>query len=73
MPPHAKTGFIVIAPDRGALGNQDIWAVFNEFKAAYAPASLVFVRRAYKGSAAELLRLLTPGSAQPSPAGLLTW
>ena len=39
----------VIAPDRGALGNQDIWAVFNEFKAAYAPASLVFVRRAYKG------------------------
>lgn len=51
-PVHAApptTGFLVIAPDRGALGNQDIQGLFEEFKAGYAPASLVFVGRDYKG------------------------
>ncbi|MER3425500.1 MAG: hypothetical protein C4293_21950 [Nitrospiraceae bacterium] len=33
-------GFLVIAPDRGFLGNQEIRAVFDEFKSAYPRSAL---------------------------------
>lgn len=49
----AKTGFLIVAPDRGALGNQDIRALFAEFSASYSPASLVFVGRDYRGVGSE--------------------
>lgn len=45
----AATGFLVVAPDRGFLGNQEIRAVFEQFKRSYAPASLIFVGRDYAG------------------------
>src|SRR5512145_3083504 len=45
----AGTGFLVVAPERGFLGNQEIRAVFEDFKATYAPASLIFVGRDYTG------------------------
>lgn len=37
-----KTGFLVMAPDRGYLGNQEIEAVFTEFAKQY-PARLIFI------------------------------
>jgi hypothetical protein len=49
-PVHAATsttGFLLIAPDRGYLGNQDIRLAFDEFKTSYSPASLVFVGSEY--------------------------
>jgi hypothetical protein len=51
-PTHAalpKTGFLVVAPDRGFLGNQEIRAVFDDFKITYPTASLIFIGRDYAG------------------------
>ena len=45
----AGTGFLIVAPDRGFLGNQEIRAVFEDFKATYTAASLIFVGRDYAG------------------------
>ena len=45
----AKTGFLLIAPDRGFLGNQDIQDVFMAFKSTY-PAALAFAGREYSGA-----------------------
>ena len=45
----SKTGFLVVAPDRGFLGNQEIRAVFDDFKATYPTASLIFIGRDYAG------------------------
>jgi hypothetical protein len=39
--------FCVVAPDRGFLGNQEIQAVFQEFKKSYSPASLALIGRDY--------------------------
>lgn len=74
QPVHAaptKTGFLVIAPDRGALGNQDIQAVFEEFMAEYAPASLVFVGRDYKGIGSEYSDYMSRALAELRQAGAL--
>ncbi len=49
----SNTGFLVIAPDRGFLGNQEIHAVFEDFRSTYAPASLIFVGRGYAGVGTE--------------------
>ncbi|MGH7255302.1 MAG: hypothetical protein ACREI3_05940 [Nitrospirales bacterium] len=43
----AQTAFLVVAPDRGALGNRETAAVFEEFHRSYAPAALAYVGRAY--------------------------
>ena len=43
---HAKTGFMVLAKDRGFLGNQEILKLFNDFKKQY-PARLAFLGGAY--------------------------
>ena len=53
-----KTGFMVVAPDRGFVGNQEIQTVFDEFKKAYFPASLVLVGRDYNGVGSEYSRYL---------------
>jgi hypothetical protein len=45
----SMTGFLVVAPDRGFLGNQEIRAVFDEFKITYPTASLIFIGRDYAG------------------------
>jgi sirohydrochlorin ferrochelatase len=42
-----KTGFLVIAPDRGFLGNQEVDALFDAFKKEY-PAALARVGRDYQ-------------------------
>jgi len=48
----AKTGFLVVAPDRGFLGNQEVQALFNEFNKDY-PAALARVGRDYNGLESE--------------------
>lgn len=48
----AKTGFLVVAPDRGFLGNQEIQALFDEFKKGV-PAALARVGRDYNGLESE--------------------
>jgi sirohydrochlorin ferrochelatase len=46
--PSSKVGFLVVAPDRGYLGNQEIRSLVDEFKKSY-PASLGLVGRDYTG------------------------
>lgn len=46
-------GFLVVAPDRGFLGNQEIRAVFDDFAQRYAPAALAWVGRDYNGMGSE--------------------
>lgn len=48
-----KTGFLVVAPDRGFLGNQEIRTLFDEFKTSYSPAALVLIGRDYNGIGTE--------------------
>lgn len=48
----AKTGFLVVAPDRGFLGNQEVQVLFDEFKKDY-PAALGLVGRDYNGLESE--------------------
>lgn len=49
----SDVGFLVVAPDRGYLGNQEIQTVFEQFKERYAPASLALVGRDYNGVGSE--------------------
>lgn len=49
----STVGFLVVAPDRGFLGNQEIRAVFDEFAQHYAPAALAWVGRDYNGMGSE--------------------
>jgi protoheme ferro-lyase len=43
-----KTGFLVLAPDRGFLGNREVKKLFKSFSKDY-PAALAFVEREYGG------------------------
>lgn len=65
----AKTGFLVVAPDRGALGNQDIKTLFEEFSMTYAPASLVFVGRDYKGVGSDYSQYVSRALSELRQAG----
>lgn len=47
-----RTGFLIIAPDRGFLGNQEIQALFDAFKKDY-PAALALAGRDYNGGDGE--------------------
>lgn len=49
----STVGFLVVAPDRGFLGNQEIRTVFDEFARHYAPAALAWVGRDYNGMGSE--------------------
>ena len=48
----SKLGFLVIAQDRGYLGNKDIQVIFHKFSKEY-EANLVFVGRKYDGIGTE--------------------
>ena len=43
-----KTGFLLVAPDRGFLGNREIEALFGAFKKSY-PSALALAGRDYNG------------------------
>ena len=43
-----RTGFLVLAPDRGFLGNREVKKLFESFAQDY-PAALAFVEREYGG------------------------
>ena len=43
-----RTGFLVLAPDRGFLGNREVKKLFESFTKDY-PASLAFIEREYGG------------------------
>ena len=43
-----KTGFLVLAPDRGFIGNNETLSVFQKFKKEYV-AKIVFIGRKYDG------------------------
>ena len=45
---HPRTGFLVVAPDRGFLGNREVKILFESFRQNYR-ASLAFVEREYGG------------------------
>ncbi len=54
----ARTGFLVIAPDRGFLGNQETRELFAEFKSTH-PAVLAFAGREYAGTGGDYSGYLT--------------
>ena len=45
---NSKTGFLVLAPDRGFVGNNETLSVFQKFKKEYV-AKIVFIGRKYDG------------------------
>lgn len=52
----SKVGFLVVAPDRGFLGNEEIRSLVDEFKKAY-PAALGLIGRDYTGVEGEYAEL----------------
>jgi hypothetical protein len=64
-----RTRFLVIAPDRGFLGNQEIREVFEEFKQSYALASLAWVGRDYNGVGTEYSAYLSRAIGELKQAG----
>ncbi|MCP9447780.1 MAG: hypothetical protein NNA22_09445 [Nitrospira sp.] len=56
--PPFKVGFLVIAPDRGFLGNREVRSLVDEFKHSY-PATLGLVGRDYTGVEGEYAAYLT--------------
>jgi hypothetical protein len=70
VPATAGPDFLVVAPDRGFLGNQEIRAVFEEFKAAYAAASLLFIGRDYTGVGSPYSEYVSRALAELSQAGV---
>lgn len=63
-----KAGFLVIAPDRGFLGNQEVVALVQELKKEY-PAALGLVGREYTGVDGEYAVYLSRGVQQLKQAG----
>lgn len=52
-PEQSKPGFLLVAPDRGFLGNQEIHGLYEEFKKTYSAAALALVGRDYNGMGSE--------------------
>ena len=63
-----KAGFLVIAPDRGFLGNQEAVTLVQEFKKAY-PAALGLIGREYTGVEGEYAVYLTRAVQELKKAG----
>jgi sirohydrochlorin ferrochelatase len=61
-------GFLVVAPDRGFVGNQETSAVFDAFKASY-PAALAFGGRDYSDRPGNYSACLTAAVDQLKAAG----
>ncbi len=67
--PPSKVGFLVVAPDRGFLGNQEIRSLVNEFKKTY-PATLGLVGRDYTGVESEYAAYLTHAAQELKQDGV---
>ena len=46
--PNPQIGFLILAPDRGFVGNNETLSVFQKFKKEYL-AKIIFVGRKYDG------------------------
>ena len=66
--PPSKTGFLVIAPDRGFLGNQEIRSLIDEFKQSY-PAALGLIGPEYTGVEGEYAVYMTRAVQELKQAG----
>ena len=64
----SKAGFLMIAPDRGFLGNQELVALVQEFKKDY-PAALGLIGREYTGVEGEYATYLTRAVQDLKKAG----
>jgi len=53
-----QTGFLVLAPDRGFIGNREVQALVQEFKKDY-PAALALIGREYTGVEGEYASYLS--------------
>lgn len=65
----SKIGFLVIAPDRGFLGNQEVRSLVDEFKKSYT-ATLGLVGRDYTGVESEYAAYLTRAALELKQAGI---
>ena len=65
----ATVGFLVVAPDRGFLGNQEVRSLVDEFKQSY-PAALGLVGRDYTGVEDEYAAYLTRAAQELKRAGV---
>jgi sirohydrochlorin ferrochelatase len=64
----SKVGFLVVAPDRGFLGNQEVRSLVDEFKHTY-PAALGLVGRDYTGVDGEYAAYLARAMQELKQAG----
>lgn len=64
----SQVGFLVVAPDRGFLGNQEVRTLVEEFKQSY-PASLGLVGRDYTGVDSEYAVYLSRAAQELKQAG----
>lgn len=64
----SKVGFLVVAPDRGFLGNQEVRSLVDEFKKSY-PATLGLAGRDYTGVEGEYAVYLTRAAQELKQAG----
>lgn len=64
-----KVGFLVVAPDRGYLGNQEVASLVDEFKQSY-PAALGLVGKDYTGVEGEYAVYLTRAVQELKRAGV---
>ncbi len=64
----SKTGFLVIAQDRGFVGNQEVQTLVQEFKKEY-PAALGLIGREYTGVEGEYAVYLTRAVQELKKAG----
>lgn len=67
--PSSKVGFLVVAPDRGYLGNKEVKSLVDEFKRSY-PAALGLVGREYTGVEGEYAVYLTRAAQELKNAGV---
>lgn len=65
----SKVGFLVVAPDRGYLGNQEVSALVDEFKQSY-PAALGLVGNDYTGVEGEYAPYLTRAAQELKRGGV---
>jgi len=64
----AKTGFLVVAPDRGFLGNQEVHALVQDFKKDYL-AALALAGRDYTGVEGEYATYISRAAQELKKAG----
>lgn len=67
--PASKVGFLVVAPDRGFLGNQEVRSLVDEFKKSY-PAALGLVGKDYTGVEGEYAAYLTRAAQELKQKGV---